>query len=105
MDHWLGIYGDRIHNICYENLITNTVDTCKDLLAYCDLEWNEQCLDFHKTKRNVNTLSYDQVNKPIYSESMFRWKHYSNYISKLEGTLSVLSQKHEQNLLDISLDK
>lgn len=104
MDHWLSLYGDRIHDICYENLITDTDATCKKLLASCDLEWNEKCLDFHKTKRNVHTLSYDQVNRPIYSESMFRWKNYKPFLGKLIETLSGVSQKHEKKL-HINLEK
>ena len=104
MDHWLSIYGDRIHDICYENLITDTEATCKNLLASCNLEWDEKCLDFHKTKRNVRTLSYDQVKRPIYSEAMFRWKHYKPFLGKLIETLSDVSLKHEKKL-KINLNK
>ena len=105
MQHWLNIYANQIHNIYYEDLVTNTESTCKALVASCDLKWDERCLDFHKTKRHIHTLSYDQVSKPVYSDAMYRWKHYSKYLQKLEETLSDVSQSHENKLAHNALDK
>ena len=55
----------------------------KKLIEYCELEWEEQCLDFHKNKRQVRTASIEQVRKPINSKSIGAWKKYENHLSEM----------------------
>ena len=45
-------------------------------MAWCGLEWDPACLEFHKTRRPVRTASAAQVRQPIYSSSVGRWKNY-----------------------------
>ena len=40
------------------------------------LPWDEKCLRFHESKREVLTISRDQVNKPIYRSAIGRWLAY-----------------------------
>jgi hypothetical protein len=44
------------------------------VIAHCGLEWEEQCLAFHQTKRPVRTASVTQVRRPIYRDSVGRWR-------------------------------
>ena len=37
----------------------------------------------HNLREKINTPSYDQVNKPIYTKSIGKWKKYENKISKI----------------------
>ena len=51
----------------------------KDLLKFLNVPWSEDVSQFYKTaeKRGIiSTPSYNQVNQPIYSNSMYRWKNY-----------------------------
>ena len=61
----------------------------RKMLEYCGLEWNENCMNFHKSKRDVNTPSYDQVRRPLYKKSVARWKNYENYIQPLVNRLGL----------------
>ena len=59
--------------------------TLKETLKFLDLPWSEKVLDFHKNSNKdlIATPSYDQVNKPIYTKSIGKWKKYENKISKI----------------------
>ena len=39
---------DFIYDIKYEDLIKNTKKEIKNLLKYCNLDWEDKCLDFHE---------------------------------------------------------
>ena len=55
----------------------------KKLIEYCELEWEDQCLEFHKNKRQVRTASIEQVRKPINNKSIGAWKKYEEYLSEM----------------------
>lgn len=94
MKHWMALYDNRILQIRYEDLVMDHENTCKKLISYCGLEWEEQCLEFHKNTRTINTISYDQVNQPIYKKSVSRWKNYSKYLGKAKIILADAIQTH-----------
>ena len=57
---------------------------------FLDLDWSDAVLDFYKTaekRKLISTPSYDQVNKPIYSKSVFKWKNYEKNLSEIIPTL------------------
>jgi len=60
------------------------------LIDYCGLEWNDACLDFHKTKRIVRTASITQVRQPIYNTSVERWRKYEVHLEPLLEALGDL---------------
>lgn len=65
--------------IKYEDVISDFKKTIKDLLKFLNVSWSEDVSQFYKTaeKRGIiSTPSYNQVNQPIYSNSMYRWKNY-----------------------------
>ena len=82
MNFWKKVFPDFIYNIKYENLISNTKKEVKALLNYCDLTWNNDCLNFHKNKRLVKSASDIQVRKKIYSNSINSWKNYEKFLLK-----------------------
>lgn len=83
MDHWRNVLGGAVHSVDYEELVTNTEPVAHRLLAWCDLDWEPACLEFHKTKRVVRTASVSQVRQPVYSRSVGRWKNYEKYLGAL----------------------
>ena len=76
--------------IKYEDLINNFKDTTETLLDFlgCDLE--ESINNFYDRAKNkrINTASYDQVIKPIYSNSIGKWENYSVHLSQIESNLA-----------------
>jgi len=83
MTFWNSIFKKEIHNIKYEELVKNTEREIKDMINYCELEWDENCLNYHKINRPIKTLSLNQANKPIYSTSVKSSDNYKNYLKKI----------------------
>ncbi len=89
MDHWEDVMPGKLHAVEYETLIDNQEQTTRDLLDACGLEWDPACLDFHKTKRPVATISASQVRQPVYRDSIGAWKAYEKMLQPL---LEILDQ-------------
>ena len=83
MDFWREIYPNKIYDISYESLTTNQEVETRKLLKYCNLEWDENCLSFHKNKRAVKTTSALQVRQKMYQGSSEAWKKYESHIKPL----------------------
>ena len=92
MEHWRGLLGGQLWEVRYEDLIQRQEDSTRALLAHCGLEWSDDCLEFHKTKRIVNTPSYDQVRKPIYRSSLERWRNYEAHLTPLKQSLNLSNE-------------
>ncbi|MFC1589230.1 sulfotransferase [Pseudomonadota bacterium] len=83
MKHWENSIDIPIHTVRYDDMVNDQESTTRKLLEHCGLEWNDACLDFHKSKRVVATASYDQVRQKIYTKSQARWKKYERHIDPL----------------------
>ena len=89
MNYWHTLFPNKIYDICYEDLTTNQEEETRKLLEYCELEWDDNCLNFHKNKRAVLTASSSQVRQKMYQGSSEAWKKYENYLQPLiEGLKS-----------------
>ena len=82
MNFWKQKFNSKIYNLSYENLVANKESEIKKLLNFCELEWDNNCLNFHNNKKSVSTASLAQVRQPLYKSSVEKWKNYSN---ELEG--------------------
>ena len=80
MNHWNKIFPDFIFNIKYEKLISETENELKKLLKFCDLSWNNKCLNFHDNKRVIKTASDVQARHKIYSSSINSWKNFEKFV-------------------------
>ena len=69
--------------IQYEDIVADMPTQARRLIDFVGLPWNDACLSFHKTQRNVRTASVAQVRQPIYSTSVERWRHYEKYLGPL----------------------
>ncbi len=87
MSFWRERYPKSIYDLCYEDLTENQEQETRRLLEFCDLEWEEQCLDFHKTERAVKTVSAVQVRKKMYKGSSEAWRKYEKYLQSLINSL------------------
>ena len=83
MDFWHKKFPGKIYDVCYEDLTTNQEQETKKLLEYCELDWDENCLNFHSNKRAVKTASLLQVRKKMYQGSSEAWKKYEAHIQPL----------------------
>jgi len=70
MEFWKKKFPNTIYDLSYEGLINDQSIEIKKLIKFCDLEWQDQCLDFHKSKNSIKTLSVAEARKPIYKSSL-----------------------------------
>jgi hypothetical protein len=63
--HWKQRYPDRVREHVYEDLQADPEAQIRELLEFCDLPFEENCLNFHATQRRVTTPSAAQVREPI----------------------------------------
>jgi hypothetical protein len=63
--HWLTTYPGQVHENVYEDLVADPEARIRELLTYCGLPFEQGCVDFHKTERDVHTPSAAQVREPI----------------------------------------
>jgi tetratricopeptide (TPR) repeat protein len=83
MNFWHKKFPEKIYDICYEDLTSNQKEETKKLLKYCELDWDDNCLNFHKNKRPVKTASSFQVRQKMYQGSSEAWKKYEAHIQPL----------------------
>lgn len=80
------------YHICrYENIVKNFNETINDILKFLNIPWSDDIVNFHETaikRKIISTPSYDQVNKPIYQDSIYRWKKYEKNITKIYSVLN-----------------
>lgn len=62
---WQLLYPQRVHELIYERLVDEPDAQIRALLAFCNLAFEENCLEFHSTKRRVTTPSAAQVRQPM----------------------------------------
>jgi tetratricopeptide (TPR) repeat protein len=87
MRYWKSVLDIPILEVKYEDLIDDQERWTRELLAFCDLPWEEACLNFHDSDRPAVTASYDQVRRPMYRSSMGRWKHYARHLEPLRKAI------------------
>ena len=89
MDFWHKLFPKKIYDISYEELTKNQKNETQKLLNYCELDWDDNCLNFHKNTRGVSTASSSQVRQKMYQGSSEAWKKYeSNLKPIIEGLKS-----------------
>ncbi len=90
MAHFDVVLPGRVHRIIYESLVTDTEAEVRRLLQYCELPYEESCLQFYKNDRDVSTASSEQVRSPIFRDGIDHWRHYEPWLGPLKDTLGPL---------------
>jgi tetratricopeptide (TPR) repeat protein len=87
MRHWDRVLPGRILRIYHEDVVDDLADNVRRILDFCALEFEPQCIEFHKTERSVRTASSEQVRQPIYREGLDQWKHFEPWLGSLKSAL------------------
>ncbi|GIK19489.1 MAG: hypothetical protein AMXMBFR77_18860 [Phycisphaerales bacterium] len=80
MEHWKSSLDVPILDVHYERLVNDPETEFPRIIEFLGLEWDDACNEFHKSRRTVRTLSYDQVNRPLYTTSAGRNQHYAKFL-------------------------
>ena len=84
MRFWNNKFKNSIFDAKYENIVNSPELEVRKMLSFCNLNWEENCLNFYKNKKTpVQTVSVSQANKPIYKSSVDSYQGYSKYLSDM----------------------
>ncbi len=91
MTHWHEVLPGRVLDVQYEDVVADPEPQIRRILEHCDLPWDDNCLQFHRTERPVMTASAAQVREPLYNRSVGRWKAYESDLQPLIEALGPLA--------------
>ena len=87
MNVWLEKFKKDIFILDNEDLVNNQKDKTVELLKFCNLGWEDSCIEFYKNKRQVRTASLEQVRQPINKKSIGAWENYKSHLEEMIGVL------------------
>lgn len=91
MEHWRAVLpAGAFYEVQYEELVADQEAQSRALIEYCGLEWDDACLQPHKTERSIRTASVTQVRQPVYNSSVERWRKYEPHLGPLLEVLGDL---------------
>ena len=88
MGRWRAVLpAERMFAIDYEALVEDLDGWARRLIAHLGLQWNDACLRFYESAREVRTASFAQVRRPIHQHSVGRWRRFERHLGPLLETL------------------
>jgi tetratricopeptide (TPR) repeat protein len=88
MDHWDKVLPGRILKVQYEDVVGDLEQQVRRILEYCELPWEDACMNYFDSDRAVNTASSEQVREPIYTDAIGYWKNYESHLDELLEVLA-----------------
>ena len=84
---WQQLDNDNFLLLNYEKLVSDPENQIKQLVAFCDLDGQQQCLYAEKNQAPVSTASKVQVREPINTRAIGLWQRYKPHTDELENYL------------------
>ncbi|MEO7208228.1 MAG: sulfotransferase [Steroidobacteraceae bacterium] len=94
MEHVETVLPGRVYRLHYERLVTDTENEVRRLSDYCQLPFEPDCLRFYENKRVAQTISSEQVRRPIYTAGLEQWRHFEPWLEPLKAALRELPQTY-----------
>jgi hypothetical protein len=83
MAFWHQKFPGQIYDLNYEMLTEHQEDETRKLIKHVGLDWEDQCLEFHKTRRAIRTASATQVRQKMYQGSSEEWRKYERHLAPM----------------------
>jgi len=84
MDHWDKVLPGYVYRVQHEDLLNDQEGVTRDLIDFCEVDFESSTLEFYKTKRAVKTASSEQVREPINTKGLNQWKNYETHLKDLK---------------------
>jgi tetratricopeptide (TPR) repeat protein len=94
MDHWDAVLPGKVLRVQYEEVVADLDGQVRRILDYCELPFEESCIDFHKTDRSVRTPSSEQVRQPIYTSGLEQWRNFEPWLEPLKEALGPVLDRY-----------
>ena len=90
MDHFRHEFPGRIIDISYEATASDLEPNARSLIDNLELDWEDDCLNFHESSSGIATASSVQVREPAHTRSIGRWRNYEKELQPMKSTLEKL---------------
>ncbi|MBT8114974.1 MAG: sulfotransferase, partial [Arenicella sp.] len=87
MTHWDNVLPGFVLRVQHEDVVNDLETQVRRMLEFCDLSFEDACLEFHKTERNIRTPSSEQVRQPIYTSGLEQWRKFEEFLDPLKQAL------------------
>ena len=87
MEHWDKVLPGFVLRVQHEDVVDDLETQVRRILDFCGLPFEENCLHFHRTERNIRTPSSEQVRQPIYRDGLEQWRHFEKHLAPLRDAL------------------
>lgn len=94
MDHWDEVLPGQVLRVQYEDVVADIETQVSRLLEFCELPFEDACINFHKTKRIVKTASSEQVRQPINTKGIEAWRPYDPWLGDLKDALGPVLDRY-----------
>jgi hypothetical protein len=94
MAHYDRVLPRKVLRVYYEDLIAEPEREIRRVLDWLGLPFEEACLEFHSSKRAVNSASSEQVRSPLYRDAMEHWRRYEPWLGPLKEALGPVLEKY-----------
>jgi tetratricopeptide (TPR) repeat protein len=102
MRHWDRVLPGRVLRVYHEDVVEDLDGNVRRLLDYCGLEFEPQCIEFHKTQRSVRTASSEQVRQPLNRDGLDRWKCFEPWLESLRAALGDVLDRYRDTSANTS---
>ena len=82
---WHSKIPNYIYDCHYEKLVNDPINETKKLISFCNLDWEDNCLDHTKNKTGIKTVSIAQARNPIHKNSVNLNEEYLKYLNFLNN--------------------
>ena len=87
MDHWDQVLPGFVLRVMHEDVVDDLETQVRRILDFCSLPYEEACINFHETERNIRTPSSEQVRQPIYRSGLEQWRNFEPWLDPLKEAL------------------
>ena len=94
MDHWDKVFPGKILRVQYEDVVADLDTQVRRILEHCNLAFEENCISFYETDRDVRTPSSEQVRQPIYRSGVEQWKNFETSLDPLKKALGSVLKRY-----------
>ena len=85
------IHQDKIFSLNLEELTDDSVRVTKEIFKFCNLEWSEDSLEFHKRKDLFTTTASNiQIRRKIHKYDKEKYKIYKKFIREFQNKFNWL---------------
>jgi tetratricopeptide (TPR) repeat protein len=81
------------HESRYEKTVQEFSETTRQTLEFLEQPWSPQLEEYHRNKEPVRSPTYAEARRPIFTQSLEKWRHYEPFAEKSFASLRILAEK------------